>query len=209
VSDLDKGAKWRQIISGELRDSDFGIVCLTPENLESPWLLFEAGALSKKEDSHVCTYLFDVQNESVKDPLSQFQHTLADEKETFDLLKTMNRTLGSKGLGENHLQETFQVWWPKLKKKLEEVPPPGPKEVSTERSERDMISEILTRGREMERLMKPTTDREAPTPSGPFSQQLFEYQSAFKTIQDLAKPLSLGDLLRPQFRSAGGAKKEE
>jgi hypothetical protein len=55
AGDIDKGAKWRQAITGELEKSDFGLICLTPENLASPWLLFEAGSLAKKEESRVCT----------------------------------------------------------------------------------------------------------------------------------------------------------
>ena|SRR5689334_7768015 len=93
AGDVDKGAKWAQAISGQLEKSDFGLICLTPENLTSPWLLFEAGALSKKEESRVCTYLYDLKYENVKDPLSQFQHTLATEAETKKLVGTINRAL--------------------------------------------------------------------------------------------------------------------
>ena len=87
ASDIDKGSKWRQIVSGELGRSNFGIICLTPENLESPWLLFEAGALSKMEESRTWTYLYGVKYEDVKDPLSQFQHTVVEEKDTLALLR--------------------------------------------------------------------------------------------------------------------------
>ena len=45
--DTDKGARWSTDIAKELEDSTFGILCVTKENLEAPWLSFEAGALSK------------------------------------------------------------------------------------------------------------------------------------------------------------------
>lgn len=45
--DIDKGARWSTDIAKELEDSTFGILCVTKDNLEAPWLLFEAGALSK------------------------------------------------------------------------------------------------------------------------------------------------------------------
>jgi hypothetical protein len=58
AEDIEKGAKWNQVVSGELEKSNFAIICLTPENLGAPWLLFEAGALSKRPESRVCTYLY-------------------------------------------------------------------------------------------------------------------------------------------------------
>ena len=46
-SDIDKGARGVEEIGKALSDIEIGIVCLTPENLDSRWILFEAGALSK------------------------------------------------------------------------------------------------------------------------------------------------------------------
>ena len=45
--DVDRGALWYTEISKTLADSQFGILCLTPENKTEPWILFEAGALAK------------------------------------------------------------------------------------------------------------------------------------------------------------------
>ena len=47
-TDIEKGARWENEISLRLAESDLGIICLTPDNLEEPWVLFEAGALAKK-----------------------------------------------------------------------------------------------------------------------------------------------------------------
>ena len=56
---IDPGTRWSDEVSRALEDLQFGILCLTPENLTSPWILFEAGALSKIVlKSHVVPYLF-------------------------------------------------------------------------------------------------------------------------------------------------------
>ena len=57
--DVRKGKRWLAEITKELSNTNFGIVCLTRDNLEAPWVLFEAGALSKLKAAHVCTLLLD------------------------------------------------------------------------------------------------------------------------------------------------------
>jgi hypothetical protein len=37
------GVRWEDVVSSELKETDFGILCLTPDNLQSTWLNFDAG----------------------------------------------------------------------------------------------------------------------------------------------------------------------
>ena len=48
--DIQKGDRWSSEIAKELEESMFGIFCVTPENLNSGWMHFEAGAISKSKD---------------------------------------------------------------------------------------------------------------------------------------------------------------
>src|SRR5215472_15527376 len=101
--------------------------CLPPENLEKPWILFEAGALSKAlgDKTRVCPYLFgDLWPENVKPPLGMFQATKAVKDDTRKLLATVNRVLGGP-LGEDKLDTVFGRMWPELEKRLEAVPKAG------------------------------------------------------------------------------------
>ena len=50
AKDIDRGTRWGVELSRELEKTDIGIVCLTPENVTAPWILFESGALSKALD---------------------------------------------------------------------------------------------------------------------------------------------------------------
>jgi hypothetical protein len=53
--DVAKGSRWSGEIAKELEASRVGLLVLTPENVEAPWLMFEAGALAKNLDrSKVC-----------------------------------------------------------------------------------------------------------------------------------------------------------
>jgi hypothetical protein len=57
---IDKGARWAPEIAENLEASGVGIVCLTSDNLTEPWILFEAGALSKiRHERRVWTFLLE------------------------------------------------------------------------------------------------------------------------------------------------------
>lgn len=142
--DIDKGARWSTDIALELEQAHAGLLCLTPDNLEAPWLLFEAGALSKKLGSSlVCPYLVGVQPTDLTGPLVQFQGARANEIDTLMLLKTINRALGAKSLPENNLERVFKKWWPDLRDELSKIN--TMKSASTpKRTEREILEETLS-----------------------------------------------------------------
>jgi len=154
VADIDKGARWGTEIANKLKDSKAGIICLTPDNLHSDWLLFEAGALSKTiENTYVCPFLIGLEPADVKAPLAQFQATRATKKDVLKLLKTLNTALGEGALPAAHIEEAFDVWWPKLDEKLKALPgDEGP--ARSVRSERDLLEEILALVRNQNRAIR-------------------------------------------------------
>jgi len=118
AQDIDGGSKWSTVVSGELEQADFGIVCLTRQSILSSWLVFEAGALSKNPGSRVCTYLVDLGPDDVTGPLSHFQHSMADQEGTRRLIEALNRRLGSQALDRGHLDRSYAKWWRDLDKEL-------------------------------------------------------------------------------------------
>src|SRR5688572_28515648 len=58
---IEKGTVGLEKIRESLEQSSFGILCLTKENLNSNWIHFEAGALSKLKDrSRLWTVLHEL-----------------------------------------------------------------------------------------------------------------------------------------------------
>src|ERR1041385_5391648 len=57
---IEKGSHYREYIGQRLEKTHVGIICLTRDNMRSPWLLFEAGALAKMLDAKICTFLLDL-----------------------------------------------------------------------------------------------------------------------------------------------------
>jgi hypothetical protein len=140
-----KGSRGISEIARALEGMKIGISCLTPENLESPWLTFEAGALSKSIDdkTRLCTYLFGGLNfQDVKAPLSMFQATRSDMEDTRKLIHAINRAVQNIPIPESDLNEIFDALWPSLDKKLSMIPAPE-ESIDVKRPTEDMIAEIL------------------------------------------------------------------
>src|SRR5437764_1352975 len=95
--EIDKGAKWSNEIDNALEGTRFGIICLTADNLNSPWIHYEAGALSKTKDARIWTFLHGLMPGDVPQPLGKFQHTVAERVDVLRLLRSMNQCLAESG----------------------------------------------------------------------------------------------------------------
>ena len=142
--EIDKGVRGQDVISDKLNTVKIGIVCLTPENLKEPWILFEAGALSKAvgKKSYVCTYLLaGLKPTDVERPLGEFQHTSPEKQDTFRLLNTINTALGTNPVPSDVLERAFDGWWPRFEKQLAAMPKAGEAAI-VKRSPEDLLSEV-------------------------------------------------------------------
>ncbi|MGA8214436.1 MAG: hypothetical protein WB799_12640 [Candidatus Sulfotelmatobacter sp.] len=111
-TDIEKGSRGLDEISKALADIRVGITCLTPENLQRPWIFFEAGALSKTigDRTRLCTYLIaGLEPQDVVPPLGMFQATRAIKRDTLKLVRTVNRAVGDSPVPEEDLDELFDA----------------------------------------------------------------------------------------------------
>lgn len=156
--DIVKGARWSTEIAKELEECKIGVIFLTRENLNAPWIMFEAGALSKKLDkSNVCPFLFGIEASDIQGPLVQFQAAKFDKAEVKRVVKMMNTQLGDGALATDVLDNVFEMWWPKLEKEVGEIlAKQGTSKPSAVRSERELIEEVL----DLTRILSVTVTRE-------------------------------------------------
>ena len=125
TSDIDKGVRWSSELAGHLEHAQFGLICLTQENLGAPWLLFEAGALSKSiGNSRVVPYLYGdgISQTELQGPLAQFQAALATKDSTLEVVKSINEASGEDGLELRILEKTFEALWPDFESTLTNIP---------------------------------------------------------------------------------------
>lgn len=90
-------------------------------NINAPWINFEAGALGKKVDkSRVSPFLFKIKPSEITGPILQFQYTRSDDKN--DILKLMLSINNQAGfLTEERLTKAFEQWWPSLERELDNI----------------------------------------------------------------------------------------
>ncbi len=118
-SDIEAGERGLAKIESELSDTRFGIVVVTAENQEAPWLNFEAGALSRvvnDEEHRVVPLLVDLDSPaSLTGPLSQFQAKMATE----DGMRGLVRSIATvRGVERSLADARFEGFWPQFEPKV-------------------------------------------------------------------------------------------
>ena len=144
-TDIQKGSRWLEEALTVLKGIKIGITCLTSENLQRPWILFEAGAISNAigERTRLCTYLIDeIEPQDIELPLGMFQATKARKEDTRKLIRTINTSVSEEPVSERDLDEIFNAMWPRFEQMLGTLPAPE-ETARVKRSVEDMVPEIL------------------------------------------------------------------
>lgn len=145
--DIEKGNDWDKIISTELEECNYGIVCLTKDNVDAPWLNFEAGAIAKSLDSKVSSLMVNIKPSDMKGPISRYQATKIEKEDFFKLLMSINIALETP-LETEILKNTFDIMWDKFEKEIIDVISRNAKAETSEKSnkkleEENLVEEIL------------------------------------------------------------------
>jgi hypothetical protein len=168
--DIRAGMRWSREVDEQLRETQFGILCLTRDNQTAPWLVFEAGALAKSvEGAAVCPYLIDLApSELHNGPLTAFQAKRADREDTFDMVVAINAALPVvEQLTEVQLQKAFARWWPDLESVLTGLPShPAPiKRRTSEEVADELLSSMRQIGRQMSEALAMLSSGAGPRPA--------------------------------------------
>lgn len=145
--DIGKGENWNNVLSKELNNCNFGIVCLTPENVVAPWIHFEAGALAKSMDSRLSSIMLGISPSEIRGPLSRFQNTKFERTDFFKLVQAINNAT-DRPLALNILDKIFDVMWNELEQEIQPIIQKyegisTPSETKNKTNDIDAIQEIL------------------------------------------------------------------
>jgi hypothetical protein len=143
--DIAKGARWSGAVAKELQGSDYGIICVTRDNVETAWINFEAGALSKEiEKAFVAPFLFELKTSEILGPLSQFMAVQNDKHEISQMLMNINeRQEPAQRLEKSVVEDAFNTYWPQLEGKLRGIAQESKKPDSPKRKPEELLAEIL------------------------------------------------------------------
>ncbi len=118
--DIEKGENWDSKISRVLSDCNYGIICLTPQNVSAPWINFEAGAIAKSLESRVSCLMVNIKPSDIRGPLSRYQATKLEKGDIFQLISEINKAT-DQPLDEKRLTNAFNAMWPQLNEEISGV----------------------------------------------------------------------------------------
>jgi hypothetical protein len=156
-SDIQAGERWSVEIAKELGNCNFGVICITRENLSAPWILFEAGALAKSmQDGRVIPLLLDLDFKEISGPLAQFQAKKADSVGIKELVVSLNKA-SSTTVPEAQLDKLFPALWGDLEKSIISIPKSGTP-TKHNRPQGEILEELVSSVRSVEMRVRDVMD---------------------------------------------------
>jgi hypothetical protein len=124
---IEKGSLWFDEVRAQLEKSNAGLICLTPENVNSPWIHYEAGALAASlgagpGTTKIYTYLLGIGPSELSAPLAAYQSTVADRADTKLLVESIANAMGNPDVARA-LEQSYDVWWRGVQADIDKIPP--------------------------------------------------------------------------------------
>ncbi|MEQ1512079.1 MAG: toll/interleukin-1 receptor domain-containing protein [Methylotenera sp.] len=117
--DIGVGADWLATIKSELLASECAIIVLTRNNINAPWLNFEAGsiAISHSDQKRAIPLLIDIEPKDIKSPLKHLQSSSLSKQSIRKLIEDI------KFLGQfnspSHIQDSIDRLYDELRTKID------------------------------------------------------------------------------------------
>lgn len=200
--DIQAGDRWAQSVAGELSTSNFGIVCVTPDNQNSPWLLFEAGALAKSLDTgRVIPLLLDLDLAQLTGPLAQFQAKKLSRNGMAEIINTI-QSVSDDSIPDERCKALVELSWGNFESKIDEIAgEPSPHRQV--RTEAEILEELVasirgldTRVREAEEIMLASSSRAPDLRPGAHPAATYELADMTLDTADPARLLICASPLR-------------
>lgn len=199
------GERWSANIGKGLETNFMGIFFMVEENIDSPWLNFEAGAISKNiEDSKVIPLLHNLKPEQINGPIAQFQAKLIDEKiDILAIVKQINNGItDERKINNEKLIKLFDKWYPDFIEEYEKFCVDNPEPVQTKEKEslnlldsQDQIGEILNIVRNINRSESRRTYQKEINSKKDIT-SLDDLEHVRKSIQEIISGYNLDEIMK-------------
>ncbi|HAU2760764.1 TPA: TIR domain-containing protein [Salmonella enterica] len=153
LKQIKPGERWIDSIGKGLQNNYTGIFFLVRENISSPWINFEAGAISKNvKNSRVIPLLHNLTPEEISSPLTQFQAMSIEKESIYKVIKVINDSINdSRRINNEQLRKIFEKWYPDFESKYNEFTDENPDPVS---GLNDNNSAILDESGQIEEILR-------------------------------------------------------
>ncbi|HME58588.1 MAG TPA: toll/interleukin-1 receptor domain-containing protein [Terracidiphilus sp.] len=159
-SNIGAGDRWSDEIAKGLESCNFGISCVTRENMEAPWIQFEAGAITKSvKDGKVIPLLLGLDKKEISGPLAQFQAKKVEQSEIKELIFDLNKS-ATNPVADATLEKLFVMAWPELQNKITAIPE-NKAAVKPSRPEGEILEELVSGIRNLEMRFMVMKDMDA------------------------------------------------
>ena len=117
--DMHGGTRGSTLFTNALEGTRSGIVCVVQDNLTEPWLMFEAGALSRSvTTARVHPLLVSVELHELPGPLAQLSATRFSRDDMRKLIHVLNSEAVGATLPTAIVDRSFNVCWPNLENRF-------------------------------------------------------------------------------------------
>jgi ubiquitin-like protein Pup len=152
-NDISAGSFWVDEVMKGLQNARVGLVILTPENLNRPWLHYEAGYLTRYIRSGqglVSPILINLEASALTGPLSSLNSTEFKKEKFEKLMKDMNQKL-ERPVPDPVLGDSFEAFWGRLKEQVDASVAKANSSGSLEKkfNQEDVLTQIQANVREL------------------------------------------------------------
>ena len=140
-ADIKNGQSWLEVIKDEIVECDAAILCIYKENLESPWLNFEAGGVyfGGRQQS-LYPFVFEHTDEGSRGPVSHLQSSSFSRNTLWEAVDELSKLTATRISQE--VQLSFNENWPDLEKSIDKALSDPDREA--EKMKKGLIAEFRT-----------------------------------------------------------------
>jgi hypothetical protein len=152
--DIPAGGRGLALLFDALRESEYGIVCITRESQESAWVNFEAGAVAHKiHAARVTPVLINLPKAELQGPLTQFQYRrIEDREEMLSVAESIWECISNPHIDKEQLKRYFDMHWQDFNGEIERIRSRHPvQSPQPARTPDEKLDEILSLARENRR----------------------------------------------------------
>jgi TIR domain len=165
-ADITAGERWADAVAKQLDVTNFGIICVTRENVGSPWVLFEAGALAKSmQGSRVIPLLLDLEFRDITGPLAQFQAKKVEKSGLSEVINSINAVENQQAVPEGRIKQLFDALWPEFEKAVAAIPKHNATATTKHtRPQHEVLEELVASVRALDSRFRESPDEDQRQP---------------------------------------------